>query len=202
MENDAYPETRDALDIRWALLFQELRVLPILLPTWYDTETFFREIDIDGVVLTGGNDLAVCSASPLSTVRDAFEKRLLACSVARQIPVVGICRGMQLIGHYFGSRLVPAKGHGGIRHNVAVQKGSRYASLLEEIGEVNSYHNYSVADLPECLAVSATAGDGTIEAIEHRELQVFGQMWHCERETPPVPKQLALLRSALRLEDF
>ncbi|UFS72435.1 gamma-glutamyl-gamma-aminobutyrate hydrolase family protein [Geomonas sp. RF6] len=196
-----YPETRDALDLRWGPLCHELGVLPVILPTGYDFLPYFEKIGIDGVVLTGGNDLSCCSGSPLSARRDDFEKRLLACAIERGVPVVGICRGMQLIGDYFGASLQRVAGHtGGARHGLTVDEESRYGGLLRELGPVNSYHSYALTDVPEPLLVVARSEDGVVEAVQHRELPVFGQMWHSEREGAAQPAELALLTAALRLE--
>lgn len=72
MLNDCYHELREALDTRWSLLFDELNFLPIILPIEYDFKKYFENIKIDGIVLTGGNDLNSLNSSDESLQRDIF----------------------------------------------------------------------------------------------------------------------------------
>ena len=99
--NESYYESREALDIRWGMLFKELGFLPIVLPTEYDFEIFFEALDIDGICITGGNDLNTLNPNELSKKRDEFEKRLIQLGINKNIPVFGICRGMQIIADFF-----------------------------------------------------------------------------------------------------
>lgn len=192
VENDPYPETRDALDLRWAKFFKAIDVLPIILPTEYDFTNYFREISISGIVLTGGNDLSTVSQSPLSRKRDSFEKALLGFAVEHGMPVLGICRGMQLIAEYFGGTIQRVEGHSGTRHNLIPQKKGRLFNTKNIPKEVNSYHRYAVTELPDCLHTVATDEEGVIEALEHTILPVAAHMWHPEREAPFNPSDLDL----------
>ena len=72
--NDSYYELREALDTKWGSLFEQLDILPIVLPIEYDFKKYFENMQIDGIMLTGGNDLNCLKKSKESLQRDSFEK--------------------------------------------------------------------------------------------------------------------------------
>ena len=182
VENDTYLEVRDALDVRWAEYCKELGAMPILLPSRYDYLPYFEELDIAGIILTGGNDLSLVSPSKFSQNRDAYEISLLDFVVQQEVPVLGVCRGMQLIAAYFGANLEEVNGHVSTRHQISIMPDCRYYDCYSGQSTVNSYHNNRVVSLPDSLRIVATADDGTVEALQHTSLPIEGQMWHPERE--------------------
>lgn len=202
IENTAYPETRDCLDVRWAWFCKQLNVLPLILPTTYEFEKYFDHFNIGGIVLTGGNDLSSVSESALSNLRDTFEISLLTYAINHSIPVLGICRGMQLVASCFGVTLVPVEGHIGIRHQLVpgASAGEGYGRFLSENMEVNSYHSYALRDAPNGFSVIARSCDGAIEAIQHSESRIFCQMWHPERENNLTANEQALYSKLFELQ--
>lgn len=164
---------------------------------------------IDGLLLTGGADVnpalygevrhqAVEDAEP---GRDEFELALSRLAVARDIPVLGLCRGAQVLNVAMGGTLVQdiptqvpdALSHAvtdapiTIGHEIWVSKGSGLWRALEErlteddVCEVNSRHHQAVGRLANGFEVSATAPDGVIEAIERPGLRFcIGVQWHPE----------------------
>jgi len=194
ISNDSYYEIREALDIKWGALFQEIEFLPIALPIEYDFEKYFKIIGIDGIFLTGGNDLNSLNPSKASAQRDFFEKRLINYGIKNNIPIFGVCRGMQLIAEYFGSNFKKVEGQVAIKHTLKVNKESKYFNRLIKLDKVNSYHGYAVSSVPDELLVSATNDSGVIKSIEHRQYKIFGQMWHSEREGVFIKEELVLIR--------
>lgn len=184
IDTQSYFEWRDCLDIRWGKLLAELDFIPILLPIEYDYKKIFQELHIDGVIFSGGNDLVRFSNNELSKKRDTFEKEILKYSILNKIPVLGVCRGIQLIGDYFGAALTQVPGHVGTKHELDINLLSKYANLLINLGEVNSFHNYAIETIPDNFIISAKSRDGVIEAIEHSTEKIFGIMWHSERVDP------------------
>lgn len=186
-------EIRETLDTMYSKLIFECGFIPIVLPYEINFEIYFSLFKIDGVLLTGGNDLSVCRTNKLSLVRDDFEKKLLKFCIINEIPVFGICRGMQIIADFFNSSFNVIKNEVNTRHLIKVNPISRFYIDLNKIDEVNSYHNFSIDKLSSDFIISVTNEIGVIKAIEHKKKAIFGQMWHPERENPFSKPQLNLI---------
>ena len=133
------------------------------------------------IILSGGDDLNSCE------LRDKVELALLDFAFAKSVPVIGICRGMQMICAHFGVGLTPVQSHAATRHYVT--------GLINR--EVNSYHNYGVKLQPEGFEVLARSADGCVEAIRHEGYGVLAMMWHPEREMPADDRDKDLINSFL-----
>lgn len=194
IENESYSETRDALDVRFADLFAQIDALAIPLPTYADFADYLRQLSLDGIVLSGGNDVGSQNEDRLSIDRDRFERGVIDAALEAGIPVLGICRGMQVIAEYFGGRLKRVANHVGVEHAIEAVTGAPYFDQLSKIGTVNSYHNCGVNFAGDELIVLARSEDGEIEALAHREYKVLGQMWHPERGGEPRSAEVELIR--------
>jgi gamma-glutamyl-gamma-aminobutyrate hydrolase PuuD len=187
-EESAYPERRDALDQRWSEFLFSMGILPTLIPNHLPTaETIISELKPDGLLLTGGNSLLKYGGDAVD--RDTTETFLLQWSIDNKVPVLGVCRGMQLIQDYFGDELHPVENHVGVRHQLSILNDTRLATVLKDIGTVNSFHEYGTNDSSRDLKVCARSSDGVVMAIEHRFYDIFGVMWHSEREISPKPQE-------------
>ena len=193
MLNEKYYELREGLDVRWARLFSELGFLPISIPIECNFESYFENICIDGILLTGGNDLSIVNDNRLSQKRDQFEIELVSFGLKHEIPIFGICRGMQLIGRYFDCSFKPVENHIAVEHELKISDNSDFKLYLEKLEKVNSYHDFAISNVNGGLLIAAQSGDHVIEAIEHKDHRVFGQMWHCERSIPLKVKELDLM---------
>lgn len=194
IENNSYYEIRNALDIRWAELFRELDYLPILLPINYEFERYFESINIDGIILSGGNDLGYLVNDELSKKRDIFEKEIIKFAIKECIPILGVCRGMQIIADYFNGEFEKINGHVGTSHRIIVFEESNFKEYLKKLDFVNSYHNYGIKKIPDGFILSAKSDDGIIEAMENKEHNIFCQMWHSERQTPFKENELMTIK--------
>ncbi|WP_275099283.1 gamma-glutamyl-gamma-aminobutyrate hydrolase family protein [Sedimenticola hydrogenitrophicus] len=178
MAASGYVEDRDGLAQNWsrflakALPGAHWMSLPNLGPD--NIVAYCQGWGIDRVILSGGNDIG---SVPL---RDATELKLLDWAEECLIPVLGICRGMQVMAHRAGTALVPVEGHVATRH---VIHGMRD-------GMVNSFHNLALIEGPPGYKVLAKSEDGCIEAIRHSMLPWEGWMWHPERELEPGPQDI------------
>jgi len=182
-------EQRDALAQDWgrfmARALPECLWLPV--PNLGDgAEAFFAGWGLDGLVLTGGNDIG---ESPL---RDDTERRLLALALARGIPVLAVCRGLQLVQTHLGGVLARADAcrHVAKRHDVLERGGG-------EKFEVNSYHAWCVReqDLAPGLSIGAVSGDGCVESASTPDGKVLCLQWHPEREHEVAERDRRIIRA-------
>ena len=182
---ESYGERRDCLDQKWAAFLEQIHCLCIPLPNHAAiAQELLEALALDGLILSGGNNLVLTPETKgVATERDAFEEVALNWAKAKRIPVIAVCRGMQMLNHYCGGTLSPATDHVASRHALQHLQG---VPALEGIAEVNSYHDFAIAieDLAENLSPLALAPDGTVEAARHIELPWLGIMWHPERENP------------------
>lgn len=201
-ENETYYEKRECLDVRWGQLFNRLDMLPVAVPIGFDIRRFLNGVKPDGLILTGGNDLFSINNSSLSEQRCKFEKELLAHFIDAGVPVLGVCRGMQVITEYFNGSLKEIQRHTAVSHDIEAREESRYYRWLKDIKNVNSYHNYAVENPGDNMTVSALSDDGVIEASEHKYLSIFAQMWHPERKENFCGKEIALLSAVFNSKEF
>jgi len=168
-------ERRDALDqnlCRWLVAAGYVPMpMPNVIGQMADSDpslmqNWLAATKPDAILLSGGNDIGEAPE------RDNVERCLLAYAAEKHLPMLGICRGMQMLSVWAGSTLQPVDGHAGTRHRL---QG-------ELTGEVNSFHRFAVAVCPPGFSVTATSEDGSIEAIRHDTLPWQGWMWHPERE--------------------
>ena len=154
---------------------------------------------VDGIVLTGGADLdpglygaaAETDDFPPEPIRDEFELAILDRAIDTATPVLGICRGLQLINVAAGGTLHQhVEAHAGFElapstelHDVEMRAGSRLEALYGTRRSVNSLHHQTVDEVGRDLVVSATSPDGTVEGLEHESLPVLAVQWHPEMMT-------------------
>ncbi len=189
-----YPEIRETLDIKWSSLLFQIGFLPIVIPYEIDFREYFKNNKIDGILLTGGNDLARISFNDLSEKRDRLEKDIIQFGIENKIPVLGVCRGLQIIADFFGCEIIEVENSVGIKHNLQINKKSKYYNYLKNLKKVNSYHNYAVKNVADSLLISATDVNGIVKGIEHKHHKIFAQMWHSEREQPFNKNELNLIK--------
>ncbi len=140
-------------------------------------------LGLDALVLTGGNDLAsLPGATDAAPERDATESRLLEQAGETRLPVLAVCRGMQMLVQFWRGTLTRVDGHVRTVHELLVEDD---AWPLRR-SPVNSFHDWGVArdGVGPTLRVLATVGDGTVEAVAHPTLPQVGIMWHPERPEP------------------
>ena len=177
-------EQRDCLAHDWYAFLCALGVNWTPLPNHRQSAVrLCGELALDGILLTGGDDVGI------HPERDATEYALLEWARERQLPVLGVCRGFQILHLWLGGALtkLPSAGHRAQRHVI------RFADGTER--EVNSFHNFTpqqTALPPGLHALATCATDGALEAACASNM--LGIMWHPERESDPALEDIRLFR--------
>jgi gamma-glutamyl-gamma-aminobutyrate hydrolase PuuD len=180
-----YGEVRDCLDQAWTSLLDSVGLTIVPLPNAVElAEEYLVGLDLDGVILTGGNDLeAVADPDAAAPERDRFERTALTVAREQGWPVLGVCRGLQLANVHYGGSVGPVEGHVATEHSVRFEQDIDGIRELPTEMIVNSYHDYGIRDdqLAEPLRPVAVAHDGSIEAATHPDWDFVAVMWHPER---------------------
>lgn len=158
----------DSLDHAWYnyLSGHEIIVIPNRSPV--------EITDLDALIITGGDD---------HPMRDQVEHELVDSMLARDLPVIGICHGCQLLTQRLGGSVVPVEDHQDCYHKVFYQ---------DQTNLVNSYHKLRIELSPPNSTVLASDPDGYPEAWIQG--QIAGVMWHPERMAQPwIPQEIQLL---------
>lgn len=183
---------------------QQAGGLPLILPIGQASEAKEYIDTIDRLILAGGQDIeprfyhqeATDFLGETNEARDLFELALIHEAIKQKKPILGICRGMQLINIACGGTLyqdlsfmqTPLLTHVQIQpmdqisHSILVEKNSWLGSFLPEKYEVNSAHHQGIHQLAPNFKVTARASDGIIEGIESIDSaqKIFGIQWHPE----------------------
>lgn len=165
---------------------------------------------IDGVVLPGGGDLdparyggdASASVYDVNSAQDDLDLEIAAAAIAAGIPILGVCRGLQVLNVAFGGTLVEDLPASSVRHtpgddgcgrlewtwhSAAVAPGSRLRAHVDADDiAVASGHHQAIRALGTGLVATAVADDGVVEAVEHESLPIIAVQWHPEAAGTPL----------------
>lgn len=183
----------------------EAGATPVIIPPYSDIELLVSLVKkLDGVVLSGGADIdpdyleeLPIDGIDINPERDKPELILIKLLIDRHVPILGICRGMQMLSAALGGKLyqdiytqhnVECICHsqkiarGLTSHSVNIQKDTLLYSIMNtDCLDVNSFHHQAVKSVPKGFVVSAVAQDGIIEAMESVDYQpILGVQWHPE----------------------
>lgn len=169
----------------------------------------------DAIVLCGGDDIDARrwgeenhpAVELVPRERDEYELAIVRAAAERGVPLLGVCRGSQIMNVALGGTLeqhvpdVPGRGphDGGVRHEIEVTEGTLLARFAAR-ASVNSFHHQAVGRIAPGLRACAHSADGSIEAVEGPGEFFLGVQWHPEREgnDPPLGRDLfrALVEAA------
>ena len=190
--------------------------VPVILPLTRDP-TLLRQLwqHCDGLLLTGGADVSHKFYAPrlsapqratiqgVDEVRDAMEIWLTRAALRDDVPVLGVCRGIQVLNVALGGTLVPdVPGHrhpqaDGLIHALRWESSSKIrATLGTPVAPVNTSHHQAVDRVAAGLRVTARAADGVIEALEHTTARFcWGVQFHPERLVEVAPQYRQLFKA-------
>ena len=178
---------------KYAAWLREVSINPVRITDPEDLSNF------NILILSGGGDLGIETEAynqpertdfPLqfvNPVRDELENSLLDMAKKNNTPVLGICRGLQMINVYCGGTLWPDIGEGGFnseyhRENSGDDGDTRHeVDLADSNFDVSSHHHQAIRKLGNNLSAIGSSNDGLIEAVRHTEFPWFAVQWHPER---------------------
>ncbi len=169
---------------------------PVIIPAMMDWQALTSIVNsIDGLLMTGGGDInpLFLGEEPIpalqdgDTLRDAFDLALIRLASNRQIPMMGICRGHQILNVAFGGNILQdiytQSDHPVLKHSQKFPREQVSHSVKLNTGEtiyVNSFHHQAIKNIAPEFIETAIAPDGINEGIRHPEKNIFSVQWHPE----------------------
>jgi putative glutamine amidotransferase len=178
--------------------------VPVLIPILNSEEDMLKIMDtLDGIILSGGFDVnpIFYGEEPTKhvgftyTPRDLCELFIVKAAIEKDMPILGISRGQQIMTVAFGGKLYQDISDNDesyinhfqrasitdIGHYVNLIPGTRIHKIFDNDRVlVNSFHHQAVRELPKNFIISAISADGIIEAIEHKSKPILAVQWHPE----------------------
>ena len=196
-----YNESRDALARDWHAF------LAFALPeaVWFpipnigaDAPRLAETFSLDGIILSGGNDFGEYPE------RDTTEISLIDHSIDIHRPILGVCRGLQVLNRHFQGRIaqIPDRSHAGTRHELIMDE-HWWQHKRQKKRTVNSFHDWGIPldGLVDDMTAVAQSTDGMVECATHQDHSILGVMWHPERERPFREEDRMLVRKAMGLKE-
>tara|TARA_B100002019_G_scaffold287406_1_gene299340 strand:- start:713 stop:1315 length:603 start_codon:yes stop_codon:yes gene_type:complete len=186
-----FKEYRESVDTRLTKFFLKLNIKLLFVSmqnSKKELNYILKYLKPKGIVISGGNDLNRFKK------RDLLEKRLIEYGIKNKLPIIGICRGMQIIASSFGAKLKKLSNHVRTKHIVKEEKKSK---KRKDKFIVNSFHKYGLCKTPPNFIALYKAEDNSIEAIKHNRLPILGIMWHPERFKIFRMKDIKIIKSII-----
>ena len=189
---DKYDQDIDYLEKNYISYFTKFNITPILIPNSIKNPTnFFRINNCEGIILTGGEDFNI-NLKKYSKKnnykglceRDILEFKLLSFASNKDIPLLGMCRGMQFINLFFNNKILINKKHSKIRKHLIKTININSKKIKDEYS-VNSFHKNVIDNrkLSPVLKPLALSENIYVEAMQHIKKPILGVIWHLERKS-------------------
>lgn len=188
VRNDGYPEERDALSSDWSVYINKVMPQAVLIPILNSPNSAVRVINdlkINGVILSGGNNWGDAPE------RDETERKIVGYCLKSGLPVLGVCRGMQVLNLLLGGKIernihkASEESHAGTVHDIYIKEAGAFKKLAKgAVCRVNSFHEQGVLvnRVASQLKVFAITKGQVVEGFYHRSKPVIGIQWHPERK--------------------
>lgn len=198
--------------------------IPLIIPITLDIYTLETLVNtVDAIILSGGHDVFPynygCEPQPklgeVFPLRDEYDMKLIELAKKRNIPILGVCRGLQILNVYEGGSLYqdlsyrdkPTLKHSQqnaptqVTHKIKISKNSMMESIFNEDEIfVNSFHHQAIDRLADSFVATSYASDGIIESIEHKtHKNIFAVQWHPEMLYLSEPKMNKIFKKFISL---
>ncbi len=170
----------DFLDHNWINFFNKknyyFKIIPNSIKSTNKILNEKKKIDL--IILPGGNDLF--NNQKLTKIRLEVEKKLIKFSINKKIPLLGVCRGMQVLNYYFGGTIVKIKGHMKSKSLIYMKNNLFKKNKIS----VRCFHNFCISPQSVSKEFENLGFDkeNNIEMFQHLKHNLMGVMWHPERE--------------------
>ena len=200
VNNNTYPERRDALAQDWASWLARVfpRSAAMAVPNRPDgLDAWYDAAGPDALVMTGGNDWGDAPE------RDEVECQLVGRARENALPILGVCRGMQVLNIILGGKVITDLGSVTEEQHIAQDHPVRLSGTMpasfarEDEITVNSYHGQGItkSGVAESMVVFAETADGVVEGFYHQEEPIVAIQWHPERQSPSAEFDANLVRT-------
>lgn len=195
----------DILQNNYSNYFKKFGINLIPITNGSDVDEYFNNIKIKAIILTGGTDIGK------RKIRDETEKKLMNIAIKKDIPLLGICRGIQFINNYFSGNFINIKEEikNNVGHIATTHEVSFFGDAQKFFGKnktlVNSFHNNGINEktLSKELKVFAISEkDKIIEGIFHPKYSIAGIEWHPERKSPDEKINEKIIKAFINKELF
>lgn len=204
-EKESFYPTTQHVSGEYVLAVSKSKATPFIMPVCMDEDIIKSMVEsVDGIIITGGEDVNPLKYNTqphlhlgqLSYERDIFDFELVKYAMELKKPIIGICRGLQVLNVYFGGTLIqdlPSQRANCIKHSqlvdsfvgthvIDIKKGSFINNILGDSCFVNSYHHQAIDKLADVFEETAKSTDGIIESVIYKgnDNFILGFQFHPE----------------------
>ena len=205
VSSDMHKERGDALSQDWTNFFAKNFPRAILVPILNNPNLALqtlKDLKIEAMVFSNGNSFGE------SNERDETETRVFDYCIKKRLPILGVCRGFQVLNHFFGGKIekniseITGEKHAGVVHEITIEEESPYAKFAKSnLLIANSFHDQGVIikDISKSLKVFATTKSGVVEGLYHPTKPIVGIQWHPERTNPSHDFDVKIINSLFKI---
>jgi len=183
-----FKEIRDNISQDFLNMIDQLNYIPILVPNNLNLiKNIVKSTNFEGIILTGGGN------PKKNDVRQKVELFLIKHSIKFKKPLLGFCRGAQLINLYFGGSIKKVSNHVKKKHFLL-------SNNLKKKIKTNCFHNFGITyeTISNKINILAKTKDNSIEFFKHHNYEIYGIMWHPERSQKINKTELGLIKKIFR----